>query len=60
MRKGIFRRIKALICGKFICRIYDQNGLLHEDFDFMHACQVLDRFRKAVPGRKYELKLEEL
>lgn len=59
MKKGVLRRVKALLKGKFVCRIYDKNGLLHEDFNFMHSVQVLDRFRKAFPGRKYVLKLEE-
>lgn len=60
MRKGVFKRIKALIRGRFICRIYDGEGIVHECFNLMESCNVLARFRKAFPSGNYELKLEEV
>lgn len=54
-----FKRIKALFRGRFICRIYDGEGIVHECFNLMEACRVLDRFRQACPNADYRLKLEE-
>ena len=60
MRKGVFKRIKALVSGRFICRIYDGEGIVHESFNLMEASTVLARMRKANPSYDYQLKLEEM
>lgn len=53
-----FKRVKDLLCGRFICRIYDDVGIVHEDFDLLQACQVFDRLRKSNPFCNYQLRLE--
>ena len=60
MRKGVFSRIKALVSGRFICRIYDGEGIVYESFNLMEASTVLARMRKANPSYDYQLKLEEM
>lgn len=59
MRKGVFKRIKALIRGRVICRIYDGDIRVFECFNLMQASMVLADLRKK-SSVDYHLKLEEL
>lgn len=58
MRKGVFKRIKALIRGRFICRIYDGDAIVFECFNLMQSSMVLADLRKK-SSADYQLKLEE-
>ena len=59
MRKGVFKRIKALIRGRVICRIYDGDAIVFECFNLMQASTVLADLRKKSTV-DYQLKLEEM
>ena len=59
MRKGVFKRIKALIRGRVICRIYDGDVIVFECFNLMQASTVLADLRKK-SSVDYQLMLEEM
>lgn len=59
MRKGVFKRIKALIRGRVICRIYDGDAIVYESFNLMQTATFLADLRKR-SSVDYQLKLEEM